>query len=427
MLWSMTASENQEAAASGSAAGTQRIVVVGAGILGASIGLNLAEQGVEVTVLEAETPGAGTTSTSYAWVNSNGKEPESYYAINRAGLLAHREFAAAPAGRRSEGAETWFLPTGHLEIAADAAHEEDVRRRAEALKARGHQVEELSAEQLRELEPGLILPERPRAMILFPEEAYLYPLRYLAEALHRLRQAGGMLRTGARVTGFAASDAGGSPSSDSSAAAPVMVQLQDGRSLEADQVVLAAGRWTGELAAAAGAEVPLAEFQAPGDVTVGYLARTTAVPHPLQRLLTSAWLNARPDGGGRLLLQALDLDVTADPGDVPGPDSELAAEFLRRLRAVLPDAAGAQIEEIVVGQRVMPADGKTIASPVPGVPWMYAVATHSGVTLAPFLGRAVAAEVLGHAEPLLEDFRLERFREGVPAEPPRGPRKPGGQ
>lgn len=399
----------------------QRIVVVGAGIVGSSIGLNLAEQGAQVTVLEAATPGAGTTSTSYAWVNSNGKEPESYYAINRAGLLAHREFASVPAGRRNEGAEGWFLPTGHLEIAADAAHEEDVRRRADALKARGYQVEELSAEQVRELEPGLVLPEQPRAMILFPEEAYLYPLRYLAQALHRLRQAGGTLLTGARVTGFAAPDAGTSP------AGPVTVQLEDGRSLEADQVVLAAGRWTGKLAAAVGAEVPLAEFQEPGDVTVGYLARTTAVPHPLQRLLTSPWLNARPDGGGRLLLQALDLDLTADPRDVPGPDSELAAEFLRRLRAVLPDAAGAQIEEIVVGQRVMPADGKTIASPVPGVPWMYAVATHSGVTLAPFLGRAVAAEVLGNAEPLLEDFRLDRFREGVPAEPPRGPRKPGEQ
>ncbi|NHV87570.1 FAD-binding oxidoreductase, partial [Escherichia coli] len=66
----MTASEDQAAAASGGAAGPQRIVVVGAGIVGASIGLNLAEQGAQVTVLEAETPGAGTTSTSYAWVNS---------------------------------------------------------------------------------------------------------------------------------------------------------------------------------------------------------------------------------------------------------------------------------------------------------------------------------------------------------------------
>lgn len=390
----------------------QRIVVVGGGIVGISIALGLVRQGAEVTVLESGSLGGATTSTSYAWVNSNGKEPENYYAINRAGLEAHREFAAERSG---PGAHGWFFPTGHLEIAADESHERDVRRRAEALTARGYAAEELTPAQVRDLEPGLRLPESPRALFHFPEEAHLYPLLYLAEALVRLRCAGGTVVERATVVGFDARADG------------VTVRTEEGGSYAADQVVLAAGRWTGELAALAGGEVPLATFREPGDVTVGYLARTNPVPAKIDRLLTTPWLNARPDGGGRLLIQALDLDATADPGAAPELGGRLAGEYLSRLQAVLADTSDARIEEIMVGQRVMPADGKTIASPVPAVPWLYAVATHSGVTLAPFLGTAVAGEVLGTAEPLLEDFRLSRFQHGVPVEPPRGPRKPGEQ
>ncbi|GFZ83449.1 NAD(P)/FAD-dependent oxidoreductase [Nesterenkonia alkaliphila] len=388
----------------------QRIVIVGGGIVGLSIALGLARRGVQVTVLEAQTLGSGTTSTSYAWINANGKEPHSYYAINRAGIEAHRAFAT-----EATGGGQWFFGTGHLEIAADASHEQDLRHRAEALARRGYQVQELSPEQAAALEPGLNLPESPRAIMYFPEEGHVYPLLYVAEVAHRLRAAGGKIVEGATVVGF------------DSAGGGVVVRTQDGGSYPADRVVLASGGRTGEVAELGGGTVPMARFTEPGDVTVGYLARTNALPVKLARLVTTPWLNARPEGGGRLVIQALDLDATAEPGNVPGLDSELAEQFLTRLRSILPASSGARIDQLLVGQRVMPADGKTIASPVPGAEWMYAVATHSGVTLAPFLGRAVSGELLDEPEPLLEDFRLSRFTQGVPAEPPRGPRKPGEQ
>lgn len=388
----------------------QRVVVIGGGILGTSIAWGLTRRGAEVTIVEADSFGSGTTSTSYAWVNANGKEPHSYYAINYAGIQAHRAFST----EAHTGAQ-WFHGTGHLEIAADESHEQDLRRRAQALLARGYRAEELSVQRAQQLEPGLRLPEKPRAIFFFPDEGYIYPLLYMAEVTTRLKAAGVQLVEGAKVTGF------------DPAATGVMVRTQDGGSYPADQVVVAAGRWTHQVAQLGGGHVPLASYAEPGDVTVGYLARTNALPVKIARLLTTPWINARPDGGGRLLIQALDLDATADPSKVPGGDSEVAESFISRLQSILPASSGARIDELLVGQRVMPADGKTIASRVPGADWMYAVATHSGVTLAPFLGTAVAGEVLGEAEPLLEDFRLTRFANGVPAEPPRGPRKPGEQ
>src|SRR5699024_5933157 len=212
-----------------------------------------------------------------------------------------------------------------------------------------------------------------------------------------------------------------------SAPTGVIVRTEDGSDYHADYVVVAAGRSTDQIVQLAGGNVPLLDFAKPGDITVGYLARTNALPVKLSRLVTTAQINVRPEGGGRLLLQALDLDATADPKQVPQNDSDMAAEFSQRLQSILYGSTRIQIEQLEVGQRVMPADGKTIASPVPGMEWMYAVATHSGVTLAPYLGSAVAGEILGTVDPLLEDFRLTRFDEQKLVTPPRKPRCPGEQ
>ncbi|MBI0381332.1 FAD-binding oxidoreductase, partial [Streptomyces albiflaviniger] len=75
----------------------------------------------------------------------------------------------------------------------------------------------------------------------------------------------------------------------------------------------------------------------------------------------------------------------------------------------------------------MPGDGFTVAGfPVADVPF-YVVATHSGITLAPLLGRLVADELHGHESPLLKDFRPGRFTSGAVLPPPPPARRPGEQ
>jgi glycine/D-amino acid oxidase-like deaminating enzyme len=58
----------------------------------------------------------------------------------------------------------------------------------------------------------------------------------------------------------------------------------------------------------------------------------------------------------------------------------------------------------------MPQDERPIVGPVPGVAGFYVAVTHSGVTLAPLIGQLVAQEVTtGHPNPLLAEYRIERF------------------
>lgn len=383
-----------------------KTVVIGAGVVGASIATRLAQRGAAVTLVDHGIPGTGTSSTSFAWINANGKEPESYYELNLAGIAAHYDL---------ESNEEWLRPGGHVEIAVEAPHVRHLRGRMERLVGRGYAAEEIDADRARDLLPDVLVPDQADTIAYFPQEGYCFPLLYLARMLEEGRAAGVTLRDRTGVTSLDADGDG------------AKVTLSDGSVLRADAVVSAVGRRTSELMALAGATVPMASFTEPGDVTVGYLLRTAPLPVRLSRVLTTPWLNVRPDGGGRLLLQALDLDVTADPGAVPAADSALAQDYLERLRAVVRNAGAASIAEVVVGQRVMPADGFTVAGSVPQAPWLYAVATHSGVTLAPFLGAAIAGELFGEEEPLLADFRPGRFAQGARIVAPRKPRKPGEQ
>lgn len=383
------------------------VVVIGAGVVGASIAARLARRGAAVTLVDKNPPGTGTSATSYAWVNANGKEPRSYYELNHAAVRAHHELAA--------GGAPWLRATGHVEFAVHEAHQADLAERMRRLSDRGYRVEEIDANRARTLLSDVDVPDDAGLIAYFAEEAHCFPMRYVAAMLAQARAAGAVILAGTQVVELRGQGVGAE------------LRTADGTVLRADVVVSAAGKRTDEIAGLAGITVPMLRFAEPGDVTVGYLMETDPLPVELDRVATTPWLNIRPAGGDRLLLQALDLDATADPRTVASTTSPVATEMLSRLKAVMRNTEAAVIRRVVVGERVMPADGHTVVGTVPEVPWLYLVATHSGVTLAPFLGDRVAAEIYGADEPLFADYRPQRFRSAVSIPPPRRPRKPGEQ
>ena len=63
-----------------------------------------------------------------------------------------------------------------------------------------------------------------------------------------------------------------------------------------------------------------------------------------------------------------------------------------------------------VGVRPMPSDRHTIAGRIPGFENAWMIATHSGVTLGPLLGRLLADELIrGAPSATLAPFRPDRF------------------
>ncbi|SUE06883.1 FAD dependent oxidoreductase [Pantoea agglomerans] len=145
-------------------------------------------------------------------------------------------------------------------------------------------------------------------------------------------------------------------------------------------------------------------------VACSFLAQTQPLPIPLKCNLITPELNVRPDGGGRLMLQALDLDQHADPARPVSPDGLIGKEMLRRLRRLFRNTEGARIERIETGQRSRPSDGLPALGYISESSRVYLMVSHSGMTLAPLLGRLVAEEMLsGTGSPMLSAFAPHRL------------------
>ncbi len=365
-----------------------RIAVIGAGILGLATAVALVRRGASVVLIDQDQPVSGTSSTSFAWVNSNGKEPRAYHDLNVAGLAGHLDWQKdLPADFR------WFRQTGAFECAGRDGGDELVTR-VEALRASGYAAELVTRDVVERANPGLRVPDGPIAA--FREEGYVEVSRFAAWSLLTLREAGTLFRFGQTIAGIDRSAAG------------VAVTLESGETVVADRVLLAAGRWTRQVLARLGFAFAAPELFDPTPLVKDLLAFTAPVPVQLGSLIFTPDINLRPDGGGRLVLQSRDLRGRfATEADL-SPGGALAVEYTRRLRQLLPFVPPGAIESVRTGRRSLTDDG------LPAAGWIderiYILATHSGVTLAPTLADNVAHEVVSGLESAaLAPFRPDRL------------------
>ena len=370
-----------------------RVAVIGCGLIGAAVARELQVRGAETVVYEARGPGHGTSGTTFAWVNAHDKEPRPYHDLNVAGIHAHLDLHA-----ETTSGSQWFFPTGNLEWGEGADEEARLARLAARLESWEYPLRRMTPGAARGLEPVLQLGNGVDEVLFFPTEGYVLPAVLLARLLGEAVDRGAQVRCPAPVEAVTPVPAG------------VRLRLADGSADVVDVAVSCVGRWTTGLMGSAGWSLPMADPDAPGSAAVGYLAYTRPTTVRLGRVLTAPGLNVRPDGGRRLVLQALDLDSSADPAVAVAADGPTAHEFVVRLGRLLRGAEGVELEAIRVGQRALPADGLTVAGHVGESGRVYVIATHSGVTLAPLLGRLAADEIVHAArQDVLAPFRPQRF------------------
>ena len=360
-----------------------KTIVIGAGVIGASVAYRLAQAGAAVTVLEATRIGGGTSGISFAWTNANKKPPKPYHDLNVAGMRAHAALA------EEFGATPWWHGGGSLEWEAEPDRQAQ-RENIEQLQAWGYATEWVTRREVQELEPEIDPATIGDAPVAFsPEEGWLDPVVYAHAMLSAARRRHGakvicgarvvdLIMTGDRVTG---------------------VRTADGTQYEADTVVNCAGRWTNEATRDTGLHLPLAP-------TVGFLVFTPPVAAGLNRVVRTPVIDTRPDGAGRLMLIA---DTTLRFGAPLSPSMPEARDWVRRAREILPSIGEVEPEAVRIALRPIPADHFSAVGPIPRTSGYYIAITHSGVTMSPFLGAAVADEIVGGRQRVeLADFRPAR-------------------
>ena len=103
--------------------------------------------------------------------------------------------------------------------------------------------------------------------------------------------------------------------------------------------------------------------------------------------------------------------VLQAPQEMPEEIRAMHGErILGRIKNKLPAAIDASYDHLTLGYRPMPQDGLPVAGHSPGNPDVYIAVMHSGVTLAPIMGRYISQEILN--DDLIDElapYRPDRF------------------
>ncbi|MDX1576428.1 MAG: FAD-dependent oxidoreductase, partial [Kiloniellales bacterium] len=320
-------------------------------------------------------PAAEASGSSFGWVNASFGNPEPYFRLRFQSLLEYRRLESETEGGigvKWGGSLLWEADAAALAcyLAEHGAWGYGLRlvdREAfRALEPKVSEPPELAV--FAELEGSLDASRATRAL-LTSAERHGAETRYACELLD-IRHRNG------RIAG---ADTSGGP-------------------IEADCVVLAAGVATEALAGRLGFALPMANLP-------GLLIRTRPTEPLLGRLVLSPGCHVKQDPDGALVAGA---DFG---GGGPAEDPETAGEeLLGQVRALLPGASGLVLEDVVLGLRPIPADGFPAVGFAPGLEGLYVAVMHSGVTLAPAIGRFAAEEIFdGMRIDLLAPYRPSRF------------------
>jgi glycine/D-amino acid oxidase-like deaminating enzyme len=358
-----------------------RVVVVGAGIVGASIGYHLAKHGAKVTILEKETPASGATGTSFAYLNASRKRPRNYYDLNLLGIDNWRRLQLEIGSELKiqwGGAVEWRPP-------GDAASQ--LRESLRSYQQWGYPARHVDQAALRRLVPN-VQPGPLGAAAFYEGEGGLDAVQATETLLGKARDFGATVTYPAEVTAL-----------DVSGDRVRGVRTKSG-AFEADAVVLAAGLGTQPLAKLAEVDIPLGN-------SPGLLVFLAPQPAVLGSVVFSPVGSFKQDPDGRIVSGG------RSDGGAPEATSEQGRKTLESVARYLPQVKGATVERVAVGQRVLPKDGYPILGLSPKHKNLYIAATHSGITLAPVIGSLASLEILeGVSVDLLAPWRPARFAKG---------------
>jgi len=363
------------------------VVVIGGGVIGCLTAWYLARQGASVTVLErgragseSSWAGAGILCPIHPWLY-----PDAFTELVCASLERYPELSARL--HEESGISTEWCRSGLLipEFADDRVQH---REAALAWSERfGWRVQDLDAAELRLAEP--MLSEKVVGGLIWPEVGQVRNPRLLQAVRVAMLKAGVELCEGAEVSGII--DDGGHVAG---------VMLAGGGRVPADQVLLAAGSWSGDLAAQFGLQLPVEPVK-------GQIVLLKTSPGSVRHIIKHDDAYFVPRVDGRLLVGASMERV----GFARGTTGKVVADLLDAAYRIVPGLQRAEIEREWMGFRPGSPDGLPYLGPVPERPGLWVASGHyrNGVALAPITAEVMSRWMLSGSPPMnMAPFRIDR-------------------
>jgi glycine/D-amino acid oxidase-like deaminating enzyme len=366
-----------------------KLIVVGAGIVGAALAACAAREGLRVTIVSDRPPGDGATAAGMGHLVVLDDDPAEL-ALSAWSLRLWYESAHLQASEYRNCGTLWLASEPH-ELAP-------LQAKAARLRAVGVGSEWLDNRALRKAEP--LLREGLAGALRVPGDAVVYAPRYaqaLVSEACELHGAHWLREVPVR------------------ALVPGGVMLAGGRTLHADAVVVAAGAQSRYL-------LPELPFVA----RKGHLAITDRVPLVLNHQVVevgygasahgctdSVAFNLQPRATGQLLIGSCRQVGREDAALEP----EMLAQMLRRALAFVPALAEVPVVRAWTGVRPGTPDGRPYLGAWPLQPGVWVATGHEGLGVTTALGsaRLLVDQLLGRT-PAIDPAPFDPGRVLVQAE-----------
>ncbi|MDX1468331.1 MAG: FAD-dependent oxidoreductase [Acidimicrobiia bacterium] len=389
------------------------VIVVGAGIIGASITQQLASRGVTVVALDkGNSPATGSTGASSSICRCRYTHPE----VVRMAHHGQQAYRSWPDFTRLVEARARFHTTGVLWMMGE--DRDAVSASATKLRSQGVEAEALGPDGVHEMFPALSTCSEPfdlsgqvpheckdgEAFLFEPTGGYVDPVAANQDLIESARLYGGEVRFGATVTAIARSGE-----------TVTGVHLADGSLISAELVVNAAGPWCNVINRFAGAD--LTWSLTPTRIQTVYRSWPTDLGLLPTGADSSTGIYFRPESGGQSLLVGSVLaedeeEVVEDPDDYKRtPDVEFSqmklAAFHHRVPAL--EARGS-VSGIAGLYTINREDVHPIVGPteVDGF-WVANGFSGHGFKLAPAIGSMVARAITGQSAEYDTDVPMSFF------------------
>lgn len=365
------------------------MLVIGGGVIGCTVAYALATAQFAVTLVERDDLGgqAAVVNTGMLGPYTEIKHPPSFAAF------AERSFAKWPSLAQAlydeTGLDVELVRSGLLQVAL--SEDECVTLQAAGLQLPPTAAAQwLDSSRVRELEPELA-PQVLGALYL-PTEAHVHNHRLMRALTLACERHGVRFVTGAPVHALRLE---GTSS---------VVALVGEERLVAARAILAAGAWTGGLAASFGLRLPTTPVR-------GQLVYLRGERRPIERIFYARGGYGIAKRDGTIVLGG----TVEQAGYRAKPTAGGVRHILERTIDVVPSLADYTVVGTVAGLRPHLPDDMPAIGPAPGAEQIIVATGHfrNGILLAPATADAVVELVEGRSPPGLSAFSPARFQHVV--------------
>lgn len=343
----------------------QKIIIIGAGIVGASIAYNLSKKNQNVTLVESHLKaGCGVTEKSFAWINPSNRVPDYFQHLYDGAVVEYQAL-------EKEIPELQVKWTGALSW-------------GNVSNVNKSHIQKISKQQVLELEPNL--KEYPEEAIYAFKEGAVDPSVLTNLLVEKAEENGANILFDTKVTQI------------KKEGAEIVGILTSKGYIEADIVVLATGTAISELTKPLGLDVPVNSSPA-------IIIRMKSPKRLIHTLISNSRFEARQLSDNTLIAAEDYLDTHGENGP-----EEIGKRAFETLRDDLKEGEYLELDSIKVGMRPMPKDSYPIIGFHNQIKGIYLAVMHSAITLSPFISRLIAKEIEDNVQlEELESCRISRF------------------